>query len=186
MENNVIQFPAARMVKADNALGLTEEEQAIARENLAQHYAEQQAREEAYRADAREIDPETFAARVEYQASKQEPTQNAEGVRVGDLFYASWGYEQTNIDFFQVVALKGTHTAILRQIGSDYVGGYGYSGNVRPARNHFTDEEQYTVRTRKSRYYQDERAELKAPHISGNHYLTRTTDDAEHAYSSYY
>lgn len=28
-------------------------------------------------------------------------------VKVGDLFYSSWGYEQTNITFFQVVELVG-------------------------------------------------------------------------------
>ena len=53
-----------------------------------------------------EIDLETFAALADYLASSKQPTQNAEGVHVGDLFYASWGYEQTNIDFYQVVALN--------------------------------------------------------------------------------
>lgn len=33
---------------------------------------------------------------------------NKYGVKVGDIFYASWGYEQTNVDFFQVVALAGS------------------------------------------------------------------------------
>ena len=34
-------------------------------------------------------------------------TVNKYGVRVGDIFRASWGWEQTNNDFFQVVALCG-------------------------------------------------------------------------------
>lgn len=41
-------------------------------------------------AEPREYDPETFAALLDYLASKDGPTQNAEGVHVGDLFYASW------------------------------------------------------------------------------------------------
>ena len=32
---------------------------------------------------------------------------NIYGVQVGDIFSASWGYEQTNNNFFQVVALVG-------------------------------------------------------------------------------
>jgi hypothetical protein len=32
---------------------------------------------------------------------------NKYGVQVGDIFSASWGYEQTNVDFFQVIALVG-------------------------------------------------------------------------------
>lgn len=34
-------------------------------------------------------------------------TVNKFGVKVGDIFSASWGYEQTQNDFFQVVALVG-------------------------------------------------------------------------------
>ena len=52
-------------------------------------------------------------------------------------------------------------------------------------RNRFVGDEQYTVRTKKSRYYKDGRVEIKAPHISGGHCLSATTDNAEHDYSSY-
>jgi len=29
-------------------------------------------------------------------------------LRVGDILYSSWGWEQTNIDFYQVVAIRGS------------------------------------------------------------------------------
>lgn len=50
--------------------------------------------------------------------SKTEPKQKANkyGVKVGDLFYASWGYEQTNVDFFQVVALVGGSSVRVREV----------------------------------------------------------------------
>lgn len=35
---------------------------------------------------------------------------NKMGVKVGDVFHMSWGYEQTNADFFQVVALCGENS----------------------------------------------------------------------------
>lgn len=44
---------------------------------------------------------------------KEEPKEEKEEVKplhsfkVGDLLFSSWGYEQTNVDFYQVVALKG-------------------------------------------------------------------------------
>lgn len=42
-----------------------------------------------------------------------------EFVKVGDLFYSSWGYEQTNVEFFKVVGLtKSGKSAKVRQIGS--------------------------------------------------------------------
>ena len=41
---------------------------------------------------------------------------NKYGVKVGDLFYSSWGYDQTNIDFFQVVALVGASSVRVREV----------------------------------------------------------------------
>ena len=37
-------------------------------------------------------------------------------VKVGDVFIATWGYEQTNNDFFQVVALAGKSSVRVRQV----------------------------------------------------------------------
>jgi hypothetical protein len=48
------------------------------------------------------------------QESKQEA--NRYGVKVGDMFYASWGYDQTNNNFFQVVALVGETSVRVREV----------------------------------------------------------------------
>lgn len=48
-------------------------------------------------------------------AKKSEPV-NDYGVKVGDLFYSSWGYEQTNVDFFQVVELVGKSSVRVREV----------------------------------------------------------------------
>ena len=45
-------------------------------------------------------------------APKAEP---AHSLRVGDILEASWGYEQTNINFYQVVALKGRTMVSVRE-----------------------------------------------------------------------
>lgn len=41
---------------------------------------------------------------------------NKFGVKVGDLFSASWGYDQTNNDFFQVIALVGESSVRVREV----------------------------------------------------------------------
>ena len=42
--------------------------------------------------------------------------KNKFGVKVGDIFHASWGYDQTNNDFFQVVSLCGESSVRVREV----------------------------------------------------------------------
>lgn len=42
----------------------------------------------------------------------------AHDVKVGDIYRTSWGYEQTNVEYFEVVEIKGKH-AILREIAQE-------------------------------------------------------------------
>jgi len=45
-----------------------------------------------------------FEQNKAYKAKKKEGLKN---VKVGDLFYDTWGYDQTNVDFYQVIDKKG-------------------------------------------------------------------------------
>lgn len=49
-------------------------------------------------------------------AGKTEEMSNKFGVKVGDIFYASWGYDQTNVDFFQVIKLVGKTSVRVREV----------------------------------------------------------------------
>ena len=64
-----------------------------------------------------------------------------ETVQKGDIFVASWGWEQTNIDAYQVVEKKGA-TVALREIAvASIEGSEGFmSDRVRPVLNHFIGE----------------------------------------------
>lgn len=53
---------------------------------------------------------------------------NKYGVKVGDLFYCSWGWEQTNVNFFQVVAIKGAASVLVREVYPDMVESTAISG----------------------------------------------------------
>ena len=62
---------------------------------------------------------EFFDSRVawaKYKADNKAATSNA-GVNVGDIFVASWGYDQTNVDFYKVVELVGKASVVVRAIG---------------------------------------------------------------------
>ena len=51
------------------------------------------------------------------KSGSQEPdASNKYGVKVGDIFESSWGYDQTNVDFFQVVKLVGKTSVRVREV----------------------------------------------------------------------
>tara|TARA_Y100001951_G_scaffold76194_1_gene63354 strand:- start:260 stop:844 length:585 start_codon:yes stop_codon:yes gene_type:complete len=60
---------------------------------------------------------------------------------VGDVLFDSWGYDQTNVDWFQVTKVKGK-SIWLRPIceNSSDAGNCSY-GYTQPRRNHFKGEE---------------------------------------------
>lgn len=41
------------------------------------------------------------------------------GLQVGDVLYASWGWEQTNVDFYEVTATPTERTAQVRKLKSE-------------------------------------------------------------------
>ena len=53
---------------------------------------------------------------------------NKYGVKVGDIFESSWGYEQTNVDFFQVIALVGETSVRVREVYPKMIDEKGISG----------------------------------------------------------
>lgn len=48
-------------------------------------------------------------------------------LKVGDILNTSWGYEQTNVEFFEVTALVGDHSVELRELASNLTQEEGYS-----------------------------------------------------------
>ena len=56
-----------------------------------------------------------YGKRKKKAAEKPQPV-NKFGVKVGDIFSASWGWEQTNNNFFQVIALVGESSVRVREV----------------------------------------------------------------------
>ena len=81
----------------------------------------------------------TFIKKLSHIAPYAEPKHD---IKIGDIFYNSWGYDQTNIDFYQVVGTTAK-TISIRQISSysnDY-DNYHMSGSKSAVKDSFANDE---------------------------------------------
>lgn len=53
---------------------------------------------------------------------------NKYGIKVGDIFCSSWGYEQTNVDFYQVIALAGAESVRVVAVHPEVLKTEAYTG----------------------------------------------------------
>jgi hypothetical protein len=83
-----------------------------------------------------------FFAKIEanqkWQAEKKEARTNFEvKIKVGDILDTCWGYDQTNVEFFQVVHVSGK-TATVREIAQHETDQTGpFSSRVEAVRDQF-------------------------------------------------
>lgn len=79
-----------------------------------------------------------FNARMDVKKQRQEQRRNFQhGIQAGDIFYASWGYDQTNIDWYQVTDVVGK-SVIVREIAGHSISEGQGSDRVVPVPNKFT------------------------------------------------
>lgn len=82
--------------------------------------------------------------KLDYTGTKESKQQNYLCVKIGDIFCYSWGYEQSNIDYFQVVSLKGTKQVIIKEIAYEVTETTGFeSYKVRPVKDSFLQNSQF-------------------------------------------
>ncbi len=69
---------------------------------------------------------------------------NPHGIKVGQIFSMSWGYDQTNVNYFQVTRTSDSGVWV-REIGAVSVPGtQGFMcENVKPAKDKFLDRSQW-------------------------------------------
>jgi hypothetical protein len=124
-----------------------------------------------------------FASMERTQAFKQERKAEktaAHSIKVGDILYASWGYDQTNIQFFQVIAVtKGTVT--FGEIAQNAVeGSHGFMcEDVTARKDSFLDEKRYTRRA-------DGRNHVTFAEHEGDYKLHLSPYDGRPLYQSHY
>ena len=92
---------------------------------------------EAERSSHIEHTVKTRREAIERKRQEMEDRRNYQhSMQVGDVYYTSWGYDQTNVDFYEVTDLRGKMVAF-RAIGSEIVDGNGYQENVVPRKGHY-------------------------------------------------
>ena len=82
---------------------------------------------------------------VEYKAKKKAARKAAniernEKIVEGTIFYSSWGYEQTNVSFYQVVSKKGMSIKIRELKQERTCSGHNYTGKVIGLKDQFLND----------------------------------------------
>lgn len=92
---------------------------------------------------------ETARMKAEWRKEQREFTTS---LVVGDILYTSWGYDQTNVEWFQVLEVKPSgKTVIIREICGESVEDAGWMcGYTMPLKDRFVkDSKPMTKRVRK-------------------------------------
>ena len=73
-------------------------------------------------------------------------TSGQHQVQVGDILNASWGYNQTTVNFYQVISLVGKRTVTLREVEKKTVRSETSGDYVIPKPNSFKSSKIYKKR----------------------------------------
>ena len=88
-------------------------------------------------------------ANKEYKDKRADERKNfVVKIKVGDILDTSWGYDQTNVDFYQVVSVSGK-SAVVREISQQQTHASGpFSAQVTAVKDHFlkdSKEKRYRI-----------------------------------------
>jgi hypothetical protein len=97
---------------------------------------------------------ENVKASHDYKAQQKAKASEENKIRsykVGDLFKCSWGYEQTNVDFYELVELRGETMGMVRSIAGESITTGHDQGKVTPLPGSYIGEA-FKVRLRGGPY----------------------------------
>ena len=77
----------------------------------------------------------TWAKHKKLDAEKRKDA--GRGLAVGDILRSSWGYDQTNVNYYQVLEMVGKTTVVLREIGQKKKETGYMSGTTSPRKDIF-------------------------------------------------
>ncbi len=75
-----------------------------------------------------------------YKAARRAERKAPNTLEVGAILYTSWGYDQTNVDFYQVVDKPSAHFVTIRKVASQTVSSNGSMDYVAPLEGEFTEQ----------------------------------------------
>ena len=129
------------------------------------------------------------------RTTAEAPKANKYGVKVGDVFYMTWGYEQTNNNFFQVVKVCGGTSVRVVEVWPSYNvdtyyshgmaedRSYNFNGEMLPKaeRTIFINDQEKGDIKKVTSFYQDGR-----PQIRMNGHLCDRVNGTLNTYESWY
>ena len=147
-------------------------------------------------AEQEEIENALNGEKTESKAKAKKVQEFDFNVKVGDLFYSSWGYEQTNVTFFQVIELVGKKSVRVREVhperksenpvcGMAADRSYSLTSELLPASERSTfikDQEKGDLKRLKS-YHQDSR---NNPQFDVSSFCNAYKYNGEELYESWY
>lgn len=80
------------------------------------------------------------------KAKQERDKERKHNVAVGDVLYTSWGYDQTNVDFYQVTRIVGKATFEVRELATMSTETHFMSGYIVPVPNEFCSDKIIRVR----------------------------------------
>ena len=66
--------------------------------------------------------------------------ENTDEIKIGTIFECDWGYDQTNVDFYQVVR-RTAKSVWIREINHTSEPAGPLSWHVKPLKDHFIDDD---------------------------------------------
>jgi hypothetical protein len=102
---------------------------------------------------------------------------------VGDLAYTSWGYDQTNVELYQVIEVKSRTKMVIRAISGENVDTHSMQGKIRATRDAFTSAPPIEISAGFS-FFKYGKTVSESWSVRG-HSLSKTNETAWHHYSSY-
>ena len=117
--------------------------------------------------------------KAERKADRLGKPEDMDKVKVGDIFCNSWGYDQTNVDYYQVISKSGRSVNV-REIGCESVpGSEGFmSDRVKPKKDAFLENAPVI---KKQVYFSSGH-----PHLSMKHGSCGKVEENSEHYRSWY
>lgn len=77
--------------------------------------------------------------RAEYMAERSTARRAPHSLTAGDILHTNWGYDQTNVEYFQVTKVIGPHTVELREIAQSREATGYMTGTCAPLKDQFLE-----------------------------------------------
>jgi hypothetical protein len=79
-------------------------------------------------------------SRAKLMSERKAERAKPHSLKVGDVLVSSWGYEQTNVDYYEVIEVKGAATVVIREIAQEREATEWEQGKAVPVPGHYIGE----------------------------------------------